>query len=132
MSDKRQHIFGKSNGHCWYCGDDLRGRKWHADHFHTVKRYNGELTHPERDVIENLVPSCPRCNIMKDTGDIEYLRWLIGNFIKRLNRDITVYRHAKRYGLVEETGKEVKFYFEKHGLEVEYKEVNEDASETQI
>ena len=69
---------------------------------------------------------------MKDTGDIEYLRWLIGNFIKRLNRDITVYRHAKRYGLVEETGKEVKFYFEKHGLEVEYKEVNEDASETQI
>lgn len=122
MSDKRQFIFDKSNGHCWYCGDDLRGRKWHADHFYPVKRYNGKLSHPERDVIENLVPSCPSCNIMKDTGDVEYFRWLIGNFIVRLNRDITVYRHAKRYGLVEETGNEVKFYFEQRGLEVEYSE----------
>lgn len=59
---------------------------------------------------------------MKDTGDVEYFRWLIGNFIVRLNRDITVYRHAKRYGLVEETGNEVKFYFEQRGLEVEYSE----------
>ena len=122
MSDKRQLIFGKSDGHCWYCGDDLRGRKWHADHFYPVRRVNGVMTRPERDVIENLVPACPSCNIMKDTGDVEYFRWLIGNFVVRLNRDITVYRHAKRYGLVEETGNEIKFYFEQRGLEVEYSE----------
>lgn len=125
MSDKRKIIFNKSDGRCWYCGDDLRGRKWHADHFYPVKRVNGVMTRPERDVIENLVPACPSCNIMKDTGDTEYFRWLINNFVKRLNRDITVYRHAKRYGLVEETGKEVEFYFERAGLQVEYKEESE-------
>lgn len=69
----------------------------------------------KNDNFENLVPACPPCNIMKSSMDIEAFRWLIGNFINRLNRDVTVYRHARRYGLVKETGNEVVFWFERKG-----------------
>lgn len=113
MATKRQKTWNKSNGHCWYCGDQL-GKGWHVDHFLPLKRnQDGTVTHPERDTFENSVPACASCNIMKSSMDIETFRWLIGNFIKRLNRDVAVYRHAKRYGLVEETENEVVFWFER-------------------
>lgn len=116
MGTKRQKVWNKSNGHCWYCGDKLR-KGWHEDHFLPLKRNpDGTVTNPENDNFENLVPACPSCNIMKSSMDIEAFRWLIGNFIRRLNRDVTVYRHAKRYGLVEETEKEVTFWFERNGF----------------
>lgn len=111
--NKRQRIWNKSSGVCWYCGDDLKGG-WHTDHFLPLKRNPDKtVTNPENDNIKNLVPSCSSCNIMKSDMDIEGFRWLIGNFVNRLNRDVPVYRHAKRYGLVEETEKEVVFWFEK-------------------
>lgn len=114
---KRQKVWNKSNGHCWYCGDQLQ-KGWHVDHFLPLGRnHDGTCDNPENDHIDNLVPSCPSCNIMKSSMDIETFRWLIGNFVTRLNRDITVYRHAKRYGLVQETGNEVRFYFERRDLQ---------------
>mgnify|MGYP001325782747 CR=1 FL=1 len=109
--NQRQQILSKSNGRCWYCGIELQ-KGWHVDHFQPVRRYNGEMTAPENDVPENLVPSCPSCNIMKSDRTIEGFRSLLANLVKSLNRDISIYRHAKRYGLVEESEKEVKFWFE--------------------
>ena len=112
MATKRQEIWSKSNGKCWYCGCQLP-KRWHVDHFHPVKRNpDGTCDHPENEHFNNLVPSCPSCNIMKSSMDIEKFRWLISNFVTRLNRDISIYRHAKRYGLIKETGKEVVFWFE--------------------
>lgn len=54
-----------------------------------------------------------------DKGSIplEDWRWLISNKIKVLNRDVKAYSFAKRYGLVEETNKEVVFYFERKNKE---------------
>lgn len=112
MSNQRKQIWDKSQGKCWYCGCDLP-KRWHIDHFHPVKRNpDNTLTNPENDHFDNLVPACPSCNIMKSSMDIERFRDLIANFVTRLNRDITIYRHAKRYGLVKETEKEVTFWFE--------------------
>jgi len=111
---KRQNIYNKSNGKCWYCGCQLQ-KGWHVDHFKPLGRNpDGTCNHPKHDTFDNLVPSCASCNIMKADFDIETFRQLISNFVTRLNRDIAVYRHAKRYGLVEETGKEVEFWFERH------------------
>jgi len=108
----RQRIWDKSGGVCWYCGEGLK-RGWHTDHFLPLKRNpDGTMQNPENDSFENLVPSCASCNIMKSDMDIEGFRHRIGNFIERLNRDIPVYRHAERYGLVQETGKDVVFWFE--------------------
>ena|SRR5690625_4719644 len=116
MSNQRQEIWNKSQGKCWYCGCDLPDR-WHVDHFKPLGRNpDGTCNNPENDTFANSVPACPSCNIMKSSMDIEKFRWLIGNFVTRLNRDISIYRHAKRYGLVKETGKEVKFWYEKEGL----------------
>lgn len=115
MTLKRKKVYDKSGGICWYCGCRLQ-KGWHIDHFEPVKRNpDGTMTNAENDNFENLVPSCPPCNIMKSSMDIETFRWLISNFVKRLNRDITVYKHAKKYGLIKETGLEVVFWHEKNG-----------------
>lgn len=110
----RNRILAKSGGVCWYCGETL-GKRWHADHFLPIGREpDGSVKYPERDTEGNLVPACASCNVMKSDRDIEGFRRLIANFITRLNRDISVYRHAKRYGLVEETDAEVTFWYEEN------------------
>lgn len=68
--------------------------------------------HPERFHIDNQNPACASCNINKHSMDLEEFRNLINGFITSLNRDSTQYKIAKRYGLISETGIEVKFYFE--------------------
>lgn len=119
MNLKRKKIYEKSDGVCWYCGEKLKAR-WHVDHFYPIKREpDGNSLHPERDVESNLVPSCASCNLLKSNMDIESFRWIISNFVTRLNRDITVYKHAKRYGLVQEKNAGVKFWFERNGRFVE-------------
>lgn len=110
----RNRILTKSGGVCWYCGETL-GKRWHVDHFLPIGRQpDGSVKYPERDTEDNLVPACVSCNVMKSSRNIESFRGLIANFITRLNRDVTVYKHAKRYGLVEETGAEVTFWYERN------------------
>lgn len=109
--NKRERVLSKSNGLCWYCGQQLASG-WHVDHFHPILREPDGVKYPDRDIEDNLVPACPSCNVMKSSMNIEQFRNLIANFITRLNRDITVYKHAKRYGLVQETEKVVVFWFE--------------------
>lgn len=67
---------------------------------------------PENDVIENKLPSCASCNINKHGYGLEEFRALVAGFMKHLNEISTQYKVAKRYGLIQETGIEVKFYFE--------------------
>lgn len=116
MNAKRKAIYGKSRGHCWYCGIKLGEKGWHADHFEAIRRKPGtnECEHPELDVIENLVPACASCNRMKSTFDIEGFRSWIEGFLKSLNTRIVQYQFVKRYGLVEETDKNVVFWFEEN------------------
>jgi 5-methylcytosine-specific restriction endonuclease McrA len=47
---------------CVYCNCKLHPYNWHLDHFHSIAQ-NGE------NVIQNLAPSCGKCNIMKSTLD---------------------------------------------------------------
>jgi hypothetical protein len=68
--------------------------------------------HPERMTIENQNPACASCNINKHSDGLEAFRNMIKHFIVTLNRDNVQYKIAKRYGLIQETGIEVKFYFE--------------------
>ena len=67
---------------------------------------------PENDTIENMMPACPSCNINKHSMNIEEFRAFISRFVISLNRDSVQYRIAKKYDLIQETGKLVKFYFE--------------------
>jgi hypothetical protein len=128
MSKKRQDIYDKSGGKCWYCGCELV-KGWHADHFLPVRRNNiGWLSeeakdalgarpceHPENEREGNKVPSCASCNIMKSSLSIEDFRVRIGKFLDSLNLYTNNYKFTKRYGLVIETSKPVVFWFETKG-----------------
>lgn len=113
MSNKRKKVFEKYDGLCAYCGCEL-SKIWHIDHLLPVVRNprTGEKEFPERDKIENMMPSCPSCNINKHSDSLERFRDLISGFVNSLNRDSTQYKIAKRYGLIKETEMEVKFHFE--------------------
>ncbi len=111
----RQAVFDKYEGRCAYCGCEL-SKGWHADHVKPIRRSikkNGKCRYPNRDSIENCMPACASCNINKHQMSIEEFRNLISGFMKHLNERNTQYKMAKRYGLVEEIDKEVRFYFEK-------------------
>ncbi|WP_244123144.1 HNH endonuclease [Burkholderia gladioli] len=123
---QRERLRQKYDGRCAYCGITLATR-WHADHFDPVVRavetkrsadgqwrlVSGPARHPERDVASNYMPSCAPCNISKGQLSLEQWRqWLAGH-VASLNAHHTIYRLAKTYGLVQETGAPVVFYFER-------------------
>lgn len=119
----RQIIFDKYGGKCAYCGTTLE-KGWHADHIKPIVRdfkwnsekkrheQTGDCRKPENEVLENCNPSCASCNIQKNSFSIEEFRSNIKKFLESLNQYSTQFKFAKRYGLVSETGIEVKFYFE--------------------
>lgn len=132
MSAKRQRIWEKSGGRCWYCGCLLPEKGWHADHVEPIERKvqhqfgkglftTDECRRPDLDHEDNLVPSCASCNINKHAMSVEAFRYTIQHYLVSLNRDSTQYVVAKRYGLIMEMDHPVTFWFErqqsKDGLE---------------
>lgn len=116
----------KFGGRCAYCGQVL-GDKWHADHLEPVVR-NDWLqkfgagskapNYPERDVVENMNPSCVPCNLDKHSMSIEQWRGVIERSNQVLMRDSSTFRRAVRYGLIQIIDKPVRFYFEDLGGQV--------------
>lgn len=76
---------------------------------------DGEIYRPENDKVENLMPACPPCNIDKHSFSMEEWRRKLQDATNVLSRNSPTYRHAKRFGLVKETGANVVFYFESQG-----------------
>lgn len=111
--DKRKLVYEKCDGHCAYCGRQLEYKDMQVDHLHPV--YLGG-----KDELENYMPACRACNFYKSTMSIEDLREQIGLLQKRLN-NIFIYKLALSYGVIEETSKEIKFYFEELPVTMGYK-----------
>jgi hypothetical protein len=122
---QRETVRQMFDGRCAYCGEALPTR-WHADHMEPVVRVlltkrtergyklvSGDPIYPERDTLENYMPACPPCNISKSSMSLEVWRaWLAGH-VNSLNSYHPIYRLAKKYGLIQETGNPVTFYFER-------------------
>jgi len=112
MTEKqRKQIFDKYDGRCAYCGCELTS-KFHVDHIEPIRRNSDGTCLKPNESIENLNPACPSCNIMKHSYSLEYFRETIKKFVNSLNLYNNQYKFAKKYGLVQETEKEVIFYFE--------------------
>lgn len=112
----RQSVLDKSGGHCWYCGVNIEGKRWQADHFHPIVRFNDSCLYPLLDAIENMVPACAPCNNYKSSMGIEVFR----NNVAR-QRDATLnastgLRQLLRLGRVEFSSDPVVFWFERSGL----------------
>lgn len=120
---QREQLRTKFGGRCAYCGEPL-GERWHADHLLPVERKlefdaeNGrirstkEMWRPQNDTLDNMMPACPPCNIDKHSMSLEGWRRKLQGAANVLTRNNPTYRHAKRFGLVKETGATIQFHFE--------------------
>jgi hypothetical protein len=63
--------------------------------------------------LDNLNPSCARCNKWKSTYSVEHFRKVVETSLDRLERDTPNFRLARDYGLIEVIEKPVLFYFER-------------------
>ena len=114
---QRAALREKFGGRCAYCGGVL-GDKWHADHIEPLVRNDWlktprEPDYPERDTLENMNPACPPCNIDKHSLSLESWRQMIQRSNEVLQRDVSTFRRAVRYGLVALSAEPVVFYFER-------------------
>lgn len=67
---KRQVVFEKTNGQCWYCGTGISMETMCVEHV-TPKSKGGQSD------IENLLPACRSCNSQKRNRTMEeYRSWL--------------------------------------------------------
>jgi hypothetical protein len=114
---QRAALREKFGGRCAYCGQPL-GERWHADHIEPVVRNDwGRMPSktpewPERDTLENMNPACAPCNIDKHSLSLESWRQMIQRTNEVLQRDVSTFRRAVRYGLVSLSAAPVVFYFE--------------------
>ena len=104
----RKIVYDKTNGRCAYCGCELEINNFHVDHIKSIKIYGQDA-----DVIDNMYPSCKSCNLYKHTLSVEDFRKELSKISIRLQRNISIYGIAKRYGIVVECNKDIEFYFER-------------------
>lgn len=83
----------------------------------TDEELKAGFIHPERDVDGNLFPSCRACNIDKHASSLESWRRQMQDRVGVCRRNYSAFRHAERFGLVQEIVKPVVFWFEKYGAE---------------
>ena len=108
----REKVKSMFAGRCAYCGCSLSGNSWHVDHVKPL--FRGWETKPEcagGDVVENMFPACPRCNIRKGTLSVEQFRSEIQAQTARLLKN-NQYKLALDYEIIKETFKPVVFCFE--------------------
>lgn len=122
---QRAALREKFGGRCAYCGQPL-GERWHADHIEPIVR-NDWLQRrdvhapvrgpdwPERDTVENMNPACAPCNIDKHSLTLESWRQIIQRSAEVMQRDVSTFRRALRYNLVQVNPDPVVFYFERIG-----------------
>lgn len=69
----REQVYAKYNGHCAYCGCELKYKDMQVDHLDAVYRAEAEGREAS-DSIDNFNPSCRMCNFYKGTSTIEEFR----------------------------------------------------------
>ena len=118
-------------GQCAYCGKYLDG-KWHADHVepilretvfvhgevttagYTKTKATGKLYAPQNDILENIFPSCIKCNILKGSQNVEGFRSTLiyfANSIPKIDGYSHVH-HLMRFGKLTIDTSPVVFWFE--------------------
>lgn len=108
-------LYEKYNHRCAYCGCEMEYKDMQVDHIKSVYCNNDiAQTISEEEMYDesNLLPTCRQCNFYKSTFTVEQFRQRLKEvMMPNLQKDFR-YRLAVKYGLIEETGKNVKFYFE--------------------
>ena len=104
--DMRREVYEMYGGHCAYCGREIDIKDMQVDHIQSIY-LGGE------DKLSNYCPACRSCNFYKSTMSVEGLREQLGLIVGRLEKMLT-FRLALAHGLIQLTGRPVKFYFEEN------------------
>ncbi len=126
--EKRMKVFNKYDGHCGYCGREIKYSEFQVDHIIPQARahaFKGKKTRQYYNAIGqtvhsfvNLMPSCRRCNHYKRTHSIEGFRTLMKTIHRRLAK-VYIFKVATDYGIVKVEPFDGVFYFEKVGMKQE-------------
>jgi hypothetical protein len=109
----REAVYHKYDGHCAYCGKELGPKEFQVDHIIPVQRERfGKYSEEQIECFENYVPACRTCNHYKRAHSLEVFRRYIEEIPMKLERDNYIYRIGKKYGLIEEHPRKIRFYFE--------------------
>jgi len=107
---ERLQVYNKYGGHCAYCGKAIEFKDMQVDHIEPKRMY---YAYPEgADRIENLNPSCRRCNHYKRAHDLEVFRIILKTLHKRVQEQY-ICKVAEDYGIIKIEPWDGKFYFEK-------------------
>lgn len=120
----RQEVYNKYNGHCAYCGREIKYNEMQVDHmtafaqeWYANKQKREEVSQMINDgsidSIDNLMPACRACNFYKSCNDVEGLRYRIQTELEHTCRSTFQTRLAMQYGMIEYKPWDGKFYFEK-------------------
>lgn len=101
----RQQVYDKCNGHCGYCGRAIEYKAMQVDHIFPKCCRGG-------DTIENLMPTCRRCNHYKRANTLENFRNLMMSLHQRLGK-IYILSVAVNFGMCEVKPFDGVFYFER-------------------
>lgn len=108
MSIDRHAVYEKYDGHCAYCGKEIEYKDMQVDHLIP----KGAYINPGTDDIENLMPSCRRCNHYKRANSLEAFRKAIGSIKHKLAERSYIYMVGIDYVFFDSNIEKVKFYFE--------------------
>ena len=116
---ERRFIYNKFQGHCAYCGKEIKFKDMQVDHF--IARANsrpigkdldGHYVYPDINNFKNLMPSCRRCNHYKRAESIETFRTMLKSIHERIKK-IYITKVAEDYGIIQYNKWDGIFYFEK-------------------
>lgn len=124
MKIDREAVYKKYNGHCAYCGCDIKIKDMQVDHIYPTSRvivkhdnlfgFGEKIDLNDVHELKNLNPSCRICNNFKNQYSLEDFREALEDRIRCLQAYSSAYRIALKYDLIQLTDKKVVFYFEKH------------------
>jgi len=116
----RELVYLKYDKHCSYCGKELKTiKEMQIDHLEP-KYYrnfigrdeNGMPQFKDPDRIENLMPSCRRCNHYKRANSLNFFRSMIDTLHERIRKNY-ITKVAEDFGLIKFKEFDGLFYFEK-------------------
>lgn len=106
----RKTVYDKYGGRCAYCGDSIEFKKFQVDHLHPKCRSHQKPDEDENRM-DNLMPSCPKCNNHKHGFRLEEWRRELQSQVTRLKKN-TQFQRALRCHQVLIIESPIVFYFE--------------------
>ncbi|WP_206460405.1 HNH endonuclease [Anaerovorax sp. IOR16] len=106
-------VYEKYGGHCAYCGKEIAYEDMQVDHIRPQREYMEALIEGKNlDDLDNLNPSCRRCNHYKRSLDLEGFRDYIKTLHERIAKDY-ITKVGLDFGIVKLIPFDGVFYFER-------------------